>query len=128
MTAAWSSSTLEDAVLGVIKSNRLPSPELEYRFDSTRRWRFDFAWPQAKIAIECEGGVWTGGRHTRGAGFEGDVEKYNAASLAGWTVYRVTAVMVRSGACGDLVRKLRDQIADPMTVCAAPTTETRATV
>lgn len=42
------------------------------------------------IAIELEGGIWSGGRHTRGKGFEGDCDKYNEAALAGWTVFRLT--------------------------------------
>ena len=60
----------------------------EYTFHPTRRWRFDFAHPVLKIAVEVEGGVWIKGRHTRGKGFLGDLEKYNAAVLLGWKVLR----------------------------------------
>ena len=62
----------------------------EYRFDQKRRWRFDFADPLNLVAIEVEGGVWTGGRHTRAKGFLGDVEKYNRAAFLGWRVFRCT--------------------------------------
>ena len=62
----------------------------EYRFHPVRRWRFDYAVPSAKVALEVEGGVWTGGRHTRGQGFLGDMEKYNTATLMGWKVLRTT--------------------------------------
>lgn len=62
----------------------------EYRFHPTRRWRFDYAIPEYKIAIEVEGGVWSQGRHTRPQGFLGDVEKYNTATLMGWRVFRTT--------------------------------------
>lgn len=68
----------------------MPRPIVEHRFDSVRRWRFDYAWPEKRVALEVEGGVWTGGRHTRGKGFLADVEKYNAAALAGWRVFRTT--------------------------------------
>ncbi len=68
----------------------LPAPTPEYRFAPPRRWRFDYAWPHHKVALEVEGGVFSGGRHTRGAGFLNDMEKYNAATLAGWKVLRVT--------------------------------------
>ena len=62
----------------------------EYRFHSTRKWRFDYAIPEHKIAIEVEGGVWTGGRHTSPKGFLGDMEKYNTATVMGWRVLRTT--------------------------------------
>lgn len=71
-------------------------PELvrEHRFHPPRRWRFDFAHLETRTAIEIEGGTWTGGRHTRGAGFVADAEKYNAAALAGWTVFRLPGPLV----------------------------------
>ena len=62
----------------------------EHRFYKKRRWRFDYAIPAYKIALEVEGGVWTQGRHTRPKGFLGDVEKYNTAALFGWRVFRCT--------------------------------------
>ena len=75
----------------------LPQPEREYRFHPTRRWRFDFAWPQLMVAVEVEGGTWAQGRHTRGAGFERDADKLNAATSLGWCVFRYTAMRIRSG-------------------------------
>lgn len=62
----------------------------EYKFHPTRRWRFDYAIPDHKIALEVEGGVWTGGRHTSPKGFLNDIEKYNTATLMGWRVFRTT--------------------------------------
>lgn len=62
----------------------------EYKFHPKRRWRFDYAIPDHKIALEVEGGVWTGGRHIRAQGFLGDMEKYNTATLMGWRVFRTT--------------------------------------
>ena len=66
----------------------LPVPEAEYRFHPLRKWRFDYAWPEKHIAVEIEGGIYTNGRHTRGGGFSGDMEKYNAAVLHGWAILR----------------------------------------
>ena len=70
------------------RSEGLPTPEAEYRFHPTRKWRFDYAWPEHFVALEVEGGIWTGGRHTSGSGFLRDMEKYNAAACAGWLVLR----------------------------------------
>jgi very-short-patch-repair endonuclease len=75
----------------------LPEPTPEYRFHPKRKWRFDLAYQAQKIAIEIEGGIWTGGRHTRPAGYEKDCEKYNTATLLGWRVLRFTPAMVTDG-------------------------------
>ena len=72
-------------------------PETEYRFHDTRKWRFDFAWPPIKLAVEVEGAVWTQGRHTRGQGFINDCEKYNAATELGWRVLRYPASVIEDG-------------------------------
>ncbi len=60
----------------------------EFRFHPTRKWSADFAIPSARLLIEIEGGAWIGGRHTSGAGFVGDMEKYNAATCLGYRILR----------------------------------------
>jgi very-short-patch-repair endonuclease len=91
-------SALEAAMLQQLQGVRLTAGMVrEHRFEPARRWRFDFAWPEQKIALETEGGTWSGGRHTRGAGYAADIEKYNRASVLGWHVIRATAEHVRSG-------------------------------
>jgi hypothetical protein len=84
--AAARSRGLEERLAWHIKVWGLPTPEREHRFDATRRWRFDFAWPAFRVAAEVEGLTPQGGRHQRMAGFQGDAEKYTAAQLAGWAV------------------------------------------
>lgn len=76
----------------------------EFRFHPSRRWRFDYAWPQHKIALEVEGGAYTKGRHTRGKGFVNDMDKYNQALQLGWKVIRVTPQQLDSGEAGSLVQ------------------------
>lgn len=63
-------------------------PLTEHRFHPTRKWRFDYAWEDHRVALEVEGGVWVGGRHTSGAGFVKDMEKYNEAAAMGWRIIR----------------------------------------
>lgn len=79
------------------KCHGLPEPTSEFVFAAPRKWRFDWAWPAAKIALEIEGGAWIGGRHTRGKGYIADLEKYNAAATLGWLLVRATPQMVISG-------------------------------
>ena len=90
-------SKAEETLAFQIRAVKLPEPVREHRFHETRKWRFDFAYPAQKLAIEVEGGVWSGGRHTRGSGFTNDCEKYNAALINGWRVYRCTPDMIKKG-------------------------------
>jgi hypothetical protein len=77
----------------------------EYKFHPTRKWKFDFAWqvvggsvflPLVKVAVEIEGAVWAGGRHTRGTGYTADLEKYNSAVSLGWKVLRYSPQMLEA--------------------------------
>ena len=76
--------------LQVCKQNGLPVPIPEFRFHPTRKWRFDYAFVDQKVALEIEGAIWTGGRHTRGIGYKKDMEKYSEAAILGWCVIRIT--------------------------------------
>lgn len=98
----------EDAALLSLRWRGIPEPVREYRWAALevggtgkglrarleaaglQDWRLDFAWPDARIALEVEGGVWSRGRHVRPAGFLGDVRKYNTLAMRGWTLLRVT--------------------------------------
>ena len=73
------------------------SPVREHVFHPSRKWRFDFAFVDDMVAVECEGGTYTQGRHTRGAGVAEDCRKYAEALVLGWRVLRVTGEHVRSG-------------------------------
>lgn len=67
---------------------------LEYKFLKDRRFRFDIAVPEVQLAIEFEGGIFSGGRHTRGAGYSNDCKKYNLAIRHGWTLLRYSSADV----------------------------------
>ena len=62
----------------------------EWPFHPTRKWRFDYACPELKIAIEVDGGIFIGGRHSGGVGQLKDFEKGNAACAMGWYVFHTT--------------------------------------
>lgn len=62
----------------------------EHRFYPTRMWRFDYAIPSHRIAIEIDGGVWIDGRHNRPKGYIADLDKFNHAAMQGWLVLKFT--------------------------------------
>ena len=88
-------SPLEESFRRQATAHGIPAWVEEHRFDAVRKWRFDFAWPSRMMAVEVEGGTHSGGRHTRGAGYAADCEKYNAATIAGWRVLRFTSDHLR---------------------------------
>lgn len=95
----------EDELLLQCRAYNL-SPEREYRFHPTRRWRFDFAFPDLLLAVEVEGGLYVQGRHSRGAGMEADLEKYGEAQRLGWTIYRCSPRMVKNGSAIQVILEL----------------------
>lgn len=85
----------------------------EHKFHPTRKWRFDYALPEHKIAVEVEGGVWTGGRHTSPKGFLNDMEKYNTATIMGWRVLRTVPDELCSNATLNMIRESIKNSAEP---------------
>ena len=71
----------------------LPAPD--------RRWRFDYGRGLTRrIAVEIEGITHYGngiGRHQSAKGFVADCEKYEAALLDGWRVFRVPGPWIHDG-------------------------------
>lgn len=67
-------------------------PIREYRFMENRDFRFDYAWPDRKIAVEVQGMV-----HRIRSRFLSDVEKLAMAQIYGWRVLLVAGQDVRSG-------------------------------
>jgi very-short-patch-repair endonuclease len=69
----------------------------EHPFHTTRKWRLDYYLPDKGIAIEIEGGIWSRGRHTRGKGFQADLDKYNHATMLGYRLLRFSSEDVLRG-------------------------------
>ncbi|MFP4527691.1 MAG: hypothetical protein ACLFQX_04010 [Candidatus Kapaibacterium sp.] len=67
----------------------LPPPRKEFRFYPERLFKADFAYPELKLLIEIEGGIFTGQAHGSVSGILRDIEKYNLAAMEGYCVYRI---------------------------------------
>jgi hypothetical protein len=97
-------SWLEERVAVWLEQSKLPAPVREFKFAPQRQFRFDFAWPARGLAVECEGGIWSRGAHTRGLHFAQDCTKYNLAAMLGWRVLRLTEVHLRDGSAFELLQ------------------------
>ena len=100
---ATKESPLERAFLTRLRQQGFPEPVREFKPIPNRRWRVDFAWPEYGLLVEIEGGTWSGGRHTRGKGFEDDCRKYGRLVLDGWRVLRFTSGMVEDGSALEML-------------------------
>ncbi len=74
-----------------------PPPTPEFLFHPVRLWRLDWAWPEKKLAVEVNGGLFSRGRHSRGVGQEGDYEKIAEAMILGWRVLVVSPRQIENG-------------------------------
>ena len=84
-------TALERAMEFYLTAHKIKS-QREFYFHPVLGWRFDFAILEHKIAIECEGGIYSGGAHSRPAGILRDIAKYNDAAIYGWRVFRAHSV------------------------------------
>jgi hypothetical protein len=76
---------------------KLPEPVAELVFARPRRWRFDYAWPEQRVALEVQGGLFTRGRHSRGPALMKEHEKLNTAAAMGWRVLYCTPAQLARG-------------------------------
>jgi very-short-patch-repair endonuclease len=74
-------------VTAFFRSYKIQDPEYEYKFHPSRKWKFDIAFINHKIAIEVDGGIWIMGGHNRGAQIKKDWEKRNTATSMGWKIF-----------------------------------------
>lgn len=104
---AASGTPLERRALLVIEQAGLMPPEREYRGIRGRLFRFDLAWPDAKVAVEIQGGTWSPQRmgHSSGSGIERDQAKANEAQLQGWIVLAYSDHGINDGSMVEDVRR-----------------------
>jgi very-short-patch-repair endonuclease len=83
----------EAKVLRAVRARGLPEPRVNHRVRIGGRVRYlDLAWPDVKIAIEFDGFV----PHSTRRVFDDDRARQNDLIADGWTVFRVTATMLRT--------------------------------
>ena len=98
--AKGTSSKLEREFDAYALSLGLPEAVKQYRFYPPRRFRFDRCYMDQMVAIELDGGVYSGGGHVRGKGYESNREKDNLAIELGWVVLHYTSKQLRSNPFG----------------------------
>lgn len=86
------------------RAHGLPEPEPEFEFHRDRKWRFDWIFDRW-VALEVLGGTWTGGHHSRGKDQQDDWEKWNEATVMGFSVLFVSPQDVTSGKACELVKR-----------------------
>lgn len=76
-------SKAEECLAAALEAAPLEGWDLtrDYRFDASRRWSLDFAWPSQRLAIEVNGR-----RHRTLRGQRTDSEKLNEALRQGWRI------------------------------------------
>lgn len=104
----------EKAMQTQIRALGLPEPVSEYRMFAEiagtgkglrarlkekgfKDYRFDFAWPQFRLALEINGSIWTKGGHSSGRGLIRDYDKINQAQMQKWDVLIFTTEQVMNG-------------------------------
>jgi hypothetical protein len=87
----------------------LPIPVHEYRFHPERKWRFDYLF-DGWLALEVQGGIWTAGRHVRGAALVKEHEKLNEAVCRGYSVLFCTPQEIEDGSIFPVIRRALTQV------------------
>jgi very-short-patch-repair endonuclease len=81
--ARASESTLETRLLRALRAAGLPKPVLQHKVGP---YRVDFAYPEARVAIEADGFRW----HSTRQQWDRDRARRNALTAMGWTLLHVT--------------------------------------
>lgn len=93
--------TFAQAIVQCPEASVLAGFKRNYRFHESRRWEWDFAWVERRLAVELQGGQWQRGRHTRGGkAYQNELEKHRAAVMSDWwcLCYTTDDIMKNDGA------------------------------
>jgi very-short-patch-repair endonuclease len=105
----------EEQLAFEIRASRLPEPVRQHRWATElvnangkrRQFKADFAWPEFRLLVEVQGGIWRpgGGAHSHPLNLERDIERQQCAALLRWYVFPVTTDDVKSGKAIGLVTR-----------------------
>jgi hypothetical protein len=101
----------EDLLAFQIKAAGLPDPVRQYHYAPPRKLRADFAWPSPpdlSLLVEVQGGIWGRKAHGSVTGILADIDRLNAATMAGWRLLRVTPDMVKDGRALALITRAHE--------------------
>lgn len=85
-----------------------PLPQAQVALIPHRRYRYDFCYIAARLAVEVQGQIWHKGGHTSGYGVTRDAAKANELAAIGWRLLIFTPEQIASGeAYGWTARALR---------------------
>ena len=93
-------------VCALCRAHGWPEPVAEVALIPGRRFRCDLVWESARTVVEVNGGVFIGGRHSRGMGQIKDWEKLNELALDGWKVIQVSPRQVQDGTLTGLLARV----------------------
>lgn len=88
-------SDLADMLSFQLKAAQI-AHQREVQLIPERKFRTDIV-VYPRIAVECDGGTWNGGRHSTGSGIETDSEKQNLLVIFGYRPMRVTKQQIKDG-------------------------------
>jgi hypothetical protein len=83
-----------------------PELETEYQFYSERGWAADYR--VGRWLIELDGGVFSGGRHTRALGYIEDCMKLNKAAMLGYQVIRIPTGCATDNYVSEIIERIKE--------------------
>lgn len=108
-----------------VRAYKLPKPysyldaegvecyQFKFALAMERHFRADLAWPDYKLLVEVQGGIWrqdeagrAAGAHSHPIDLERDIERMQYAALLGYTVLPVIPREVKSGHAIDLIQRV----------------------
>lgn len=98
-------SDLEAALMFHLRRAKITGWSREQVFAPPRKWRADFLWADEKVIVECQGGLWNNGKHSRMSGYSNDSRKMAEAQLRGYTVLFITPEMIANDEAIPLIKR-----------------------